>query len=559
MWGLSAYAVSAQYRDRVEQKLGSPLDVAILSQLRSGSVAQVLRHLFQIRRSRAVVLVEDETSQPIVPVLRFLSSITRCRELAVAAPDGQLSTFSRASGLFDAVRLLAGTLFGLLAAARCSLELAWLSRRRPLRPQIAAVRRVAYLKTNLWFGLKAGGSVGHVAGVANALARSCERVDLMAVERPPLLEEAVHHHAVRHAGAFGYPYELNYYRYQGIFARRGRQVFESQRPDMVYHRLSLSNYSGLRLARDLRVPLVIEFNGSEVWVAKNWGRPLRLPALAERAEDISLAHADLIVTVSQVLGDQLVEKGIDPRRILVHPNCVDATRFDPASFDAAGRARLLAPHGISSEAIVCGFIGTFGAWHGVTLLAEAIRTLVDNDAEWLRRHGVHFLLVGDGLLMPAVRETLQDCAAFVTLTGIVPQEDAPQYLAAADVLLSPHVPNPDGSRFFGSPTKLFEYMAMARGIVASDLDQIGDVLRRSYRVTALPDGPCTEDDDRLAVLATPGSRDELIAGLRFLVEREDYRRILGRNARREVLRHYTWDRNVHELLSRLADVSRIAR
>ena len=60
-------------------------------------------------------------------------------------------------------------------------------------------------------------------------------------------------------------------------------------------------------------------------------------------------------------------------------------------------------------------------------------------------------------------------------TGLIPQEKGPQYLAVADILVAPHVPNPDGTPFFGSPTKLFEYMAMGRGIVASNLDQIGEV------------------------------------------------------------------------------------
>jgi glycosyltransferase involved in cell wall biosynthesis len=55
----------------------------------------------------------------------------------------------------------------------------------------------------------------------------------------------------------------------------------------------------------------------------------------------------------------------------------------------------------------------------------------------------------------------------------------------------------------------------------------------------------------------PGSSEELAQGIKFLVERPDYRSILGRNAREEVLRRYTWDRNVDELLAKLAAVAEL--
>ena len=557
VWALSAYPVSAAYRTRIEAALGTTVDVTVLSDMRSAGVFCVLRDLLSRRHAQGLVLIEEESSQPVVPVLRFLVSSTRCRSLALAQPDATTQAFSRRSGLFDAIRLAAGSMSGVLAALRCALHLLWLRRLRPQRPRLRPVRHVAYLKTNLWFGLKAGGSVGHVAGVVNALARRCDRIDVLAVERPPLLAPEVAYHPVRNVGAFGYPYELNYYRYESQFARSARRVFARSRPDVVYHRVSLSNYSGLRLARRLAVPLIVEYNGSEVWVSRHWGRPLLLPRLAEAAEEVALRHADLIVTVSRVLLDELVAKGISPARILVHPNCVDPRQFDPDAFGPEDRRRRLADYGIAPQSVVCGFIGTFGAWHGVDLLAETIKILVDEHHEWLRRYNVHFLLVGDGRLMPKVREILAGPAIqpFVTLTGLIPQQQAPSYLAAADILLSPHVPNADGTRFFGSPTKLFEYMAMQKPIVASDLEQIGEVLRRSYRAGSLPEGPCTEADQNLSLLIEPGSRAQLASAIKFLVEQPDYRRILGRNARAEVLRHYTWDRNVEELLKQLAAVS----
>ena len=51
----------------------------------------------------------------------------------------------------------------------------------------------------------------------------------------------------------------------------------------------------------------------------------------------------------------------------------------------------------------------------------------------------------------------------VIFTGPVEHGEVPALLDACDILASPHVPLTDGSEFFGSPTKLFEYMAMGKG------------------------------------------------------------------------------------------------
>jgi glycosyltransferase involved in cell wall biosynthesis len=244
--------------------------------------------------------------------------------------------------------------------------------------------------------------------------------------------------------------------------------------------------------------------------------------------------------------------GVPAARIVVHPNGVDPDLFDSERISPARRLQIRQRYGIAADATVCGFIGSFGKWHGVTVLAEAIRQLVTEREKWLRERRVHFLLIGDGLLMPDVRRILDDrTRPYATLTGLVNQDEAPDYLACADVLVSPHIPNEDGSPFFGSPTKLFEYMAVAKGIVASDLEQIGEILRNSYRADDLPARPCPPDEDKLAVLAKPGDRSQLIDGLRFLVEHPEYRQALGRNARREVVGRYTWDRNVAAVLERL--------
>src|SRR5262249_53887226 len=90
-----------------------------------------------------------------------------------------------------------------------------------------------------------------------------------------------------------------------------------------------------------------------------------------------------------------------------------------------------------------------------------------------------------------------------------------------------------------------------KAIVASDLEQIGQVLGHSYRSGELPATRCPHDESRLGVLVPAGNRAALLDGIRFLVERGDYREALGRNARREVLARYTWDQSVGALLDAL--------
>ena len=205
---------------------------------------------------------------------------------------------------------------------------------------------------------------------------------------------------------------------------------------------------------------------------------------------------------------------------------------------------------VSADAVVIAFVGTFGLWHGAPVLAAAIKQLVDNERRWLEETNIRFAMIGDGVRMKEVRELIggAEYSEWVVFTGLVPQADTVQYLAAADILVSPHISNGDGTRFFGSPTKLFEYMAMAKGIVASDLDQIGEVLSAGIRIWDPEARKEPGNTSATAVLTRPGEIGDLIDGLKLLVERPGLRRQLGVNARSELLRRYTWPHHVAHIL-----------
>jgi glycosyltransferase involved in cell wall biosynthesis len=552
-FAIVSYPLSTAYRERFEASVDDRPEYIQLPELRRLSLPRSVRALLAMRGQVCYLPMEDEASEALLPVLSLVAATAAVSQIVVVRHDLSRQLVAKARAYAAAFGLAAASIRGLLAAAAAGRELGRLGSSPRQIVALGAGRRVLYLSSNLWFGVKAGGSVGHVAGVVNALGRASCPVDLWSATDPIMIRPPARTFRLRPLAVFGLPTELNYYEFQKRMVRQLRREIDKTQFAFLYHRMSVANYGGVILARGLRIPLVLEYNGSEVWVARKWGRPLRFEGLAARAEAASLRHAQLVITVSEVLRNDLVARGVDPERVVWHPNGVDPDLFDPGRFGLQEHTELRAKYALSPADTVITFVGTFGQWHGAEVLARAIRTLTDEHSEWLSWRRVRFLFVGDGVRLRYVKQLLPlgTTEPFVRFAGLVPQASAPAFLAASDILVAPHVPNADGSPFFGSPTKLFEYMAMGKAILASDLDQIGDVMRPALRAGALPTASPTDGTGEIGVLAVPGSEMDLTRGLRFLVERPDWRDRLGANARNKALTHYTWDHHVGTILERL--------
>jgi glycosyltransferase involved in cell wall biosynthesis len=304
----------------------------------------------------------------------------------------------------------------------------------------------------------------------------------------------------------------------------------------LYHRHGRFVIAGALLARKLKSPLILEYNGSEVWVAKNWD-PSRFKVWLRLCEEYSIRSATLIVVVSEPLKRELMNRGITEERIVVTPNGVDAALFQPAR-EAGGVREAL---GFSPDDVVAAFVGSFSYWHGIPVLQDAADRLLAKGEEDARLRKLRFLLVGDGLLKGDATTYLQrwiDCGK-VVFTGSVPHVEVPAYLDVADILLSPHIPFADGSEFFGSPTKLFEYMAMQKAIVASNLGQIGQVLSH----------------ERTGWLVKPGSVDELVEAIAYLAVNPLLRERLGREARAAAQASHSWKRNAEIVIRALQTIT----
>jgi glycosyltransferase involved in cell wall biosynthesis len=293
--------------------------------------------------------------------------------------------------------------------------------------------------------------------------------------------------------------------------------------DFIYQRYSRFNWTGVALSLVTGLPLALEFNGSEVWVARHWD-PVGCIGLLKRFEQLNLRAADLIFVVSDAQRRHLIAAGVDATHIVVNPNGVDVDEFRSGCGGGELREELCI-----EDKIVVGFTGTFGPWHGAPVLAEAATRIKDSRC--------HFLFIGDGDERTATESIIARAGKKdrATFTGRVSHSRVATYLDACDILVSPHVPAADGSEFFGSPTKLFEYMAMARPVVASRLGQIAGVIV----------------DGENGLLVEPNDADSLAQAFERLANDAALRERLGAAARQTVIEQYTWKHNAARVFERV--------
>lgn len=383
------------------------------------------------------------------------------------------------------------------------------------------------LRTGLWFGAKVGGAISHAAGIINAIYDRFGQVDLLSTDVVPGLRVGIIAHAMDLSRIEGWRSGDGLYlaAQPGLLAET-RRLAPSAAPAFIYQRCGLGDITGLRLAREYRRPFILEYNGPEVWVAEKWGSGIGHAEDYLHIESELLKHADLVLAISQPLVDEAISRGADPARVLLSPNAADASRFHPGIDGSAARARL----GLGTKKVVM-LVSSFGPWHGVEIALDALAVLKTRNPVLIA--GSKLVLVGrgsgyDAALQQAERLGIRDDVVF---TGPIPSEAAPEMLAAADLLLSPQVNNKDGTLFFGSPTKLFEYMAMGKPIIASDLAQIGDIL----------------DDGRTALLTEPGSVAALVDALDRGLADPSALAHLGAAARALLETEHTWDARIAAL------------
>lgn len=528
-------------------------EVLVLADLRAKGFKHTLGYLAQHSKASVYLLEEDFQQHGTEQAILLAALLTKSIDVLCIKTDLSVRSISRHELLINFARVIWASAKNLMFSSGAYMLLIWLS----LCPKKAAVKTqqgdILYLFPGVWSGFKAGGAIAHITGIMNAFIRSGKNVLFPSSWLPDSLNKAVDYQYINPISDWGFPAEANLYRLQFKLFLCVKRKIKDRKINFIYSRLTLGSFADVLLSRALKVPLVVEFNGSEAWIAQNWGRGLRLQRLAELSEKVTLRHADLIVTVSQPLFAELTDRGIDPAKIIYQPNGVDTSLFDPDRYAKSEIEAYRSGLGIPKDALVFGFIGTFGRWHGTNVLAASISDILQSHGSWIEEQKVRFLIAGDGDMWPSFVEQISslDSKHLVHMPGFFPQEEGPLMMACCDVLIAPHIANSDGTPFFGSPIKIFEYLASGRPIIASDLDQIGEVLSEEMLITDSMDSLNeAETHTQLmtpAMLTHPGSTTDLSKAILSAGNDSKWRKSAGLVARELAVKKYSWDQNVKQI------------
>lgn len=264
------------------------------------------------------------------------------------------------------------------------------------------------------------------------------------------------------------------------------------------------------------IPWILETNSVIFSEGARDRRSLALVFLEKALELRAYRQADVVLCPSESLRRLLVEFGVAENKVLVVQNAADPDRFHP---DVSPSWSMPSP--------VIGFAGTLYRWMGIDILIRAVAEL--------HAEGLHYnvLIVGDGEKR-AEWESLVRALGLgdrVHFVGRVPGEAVPGYLAGVDICYAGHVPLSVGAMYH-SPLKLYEYMSMAKPVIASDFADAKQLVLNGLT----------------GYLFEAGNVDDLKRALRQAYEQRGRWGEMGAKARDLVLRNHTWDARLRETI-----------
>jgi glycosyltransferase involved in cell wall biosynthesis len=267
------------------------------------------------------------------------------------------------------------------------------------------------------------------------------------------------------------------------------------------------------LAKMLRKPNVVTLHGLGT-LDSSVGNSPRMKAYRL----ISFKFADAIIATSSEMAE-VAKRFVKKEKIYMIPNGVDTDYFKPSSIQNSKKYKIII---LSMRRL--------NPKNGVQYLIEAIPYLIKEIG-----NEIEFWIAGRKKLEHYLRERVKELniEKYVKFIGEIPHDKTKYYYDIADIVVFP-------SSAESTSLACLEAMAMEKAIVASSLRAYKDLLGDNERglLVKLFD---RDYSDYNAPLTLPKDRIKSLADtISTLIQDEQLRKKLGKNARKYVVDTYDW-------------------
>jgi glycosyltransferase involved in cell wall biosynthesis len=291
---------------------------------------------------------------------------------------------------------------------------------------------------------------------------------------------------------------------------------EGVKYDVVVAHDWLSVMGGITVKKEVGLPLAFHVHSTEK------GRTLGNGSSVVSNIELRGANiADMIVTVSYAMKDELIQLGFPRDKIYVSYNGVDPQKYNPGSVSAEKVRKIREFYGLKEDNLMILFLGRLVGVKGVDKLIMAMPHILSKIPK------ARLVIVGVGDL----QEYLTNLARTMRLDeyvkfrfDFISEEERILHYAACDVAVFPSLYEPFG-------IVALEAMSMERPVVVG-----------AAGVSGMREIVVCCNEEQCGYHIDPNNPSDIAWGIISALESPEKRKWLGKNGRKRVLNEFTWSK-----------------
>jgi glycogen(starch) synthase len=299
--------------------------------------------------------------------------------------------------------------------------------------------------------------------------------------------------------------------------------------DLVVAHDWLSIMGGVTVKKESELPLVFHVHSTEK------GRTLgNGSSVVSNIELRGAKMADMIITVSYAMKDELIQLGFPKDKIEVAYNGVDPQKYDPESVSSEQVRKIKSFYGLKDDDLMILFLGRLVGVKGVDKLIMAMPHVLS------KIPNARLVIVGVG----DQQEYLMNLTRTMRLNqyvrfrfDFIPEEERILHYAACDVAVFPSYYEPFG-------IVALEAMSMEKPVVVG-----------AAGVSGMREIVVCCSDEQCGYHIDPNNPSDIAWGIISSLENPERKKWLGKNGRKRVLTEFTWNKVTEKTLQLYEAVS----